>query len=79
MMRILQMKKQNKTKKAQQNHPKLREITVCTQQQSGDDIPEPTLPITCHTGESQYRRDKGERRGAGRHPRYGQGRGWQQH
>lgn len=28
MMHILQMKKQNKTKKAQQNHPKLRDNSV---------------------------------------------------
>ena len=55
-------KKQNKTEKAQQNLPKLREVTVCTQRQSGDVIPEPTLPITRCTGESRYRRDKGEGR-----------------
>ena len=78
MMLILQMKKQNKTEKAQQNPPKLREVTVCTQRQSGDVIPEPTLPITRCTGESRYRRDKGEGRER-EETQGGQGRAWRQH
>lgn len=71
--------KTKQNQKSPTNHSKLTEVTVSTQWQSGDVIPEPTLPITCCTRESQYWRDKGEERGVGRHPRYGQGRGRRQH
>ena len=69
MVFILQMKKKTKTKKPQQNHSRLREVTVCTQRQSWDVIPEPTFSITRCTRESQYWRDEGG--GGGRHPRQG--------